>query len=206
MEDSQTKQIQDENRPTIEEMIRDAEVAPEPGTTERVIHRGDEGQPAPMTLAALKSAGWCYIYENTSGERSTANKNMLPQLLKIKNSDGSYRFNTVKPLNPPFPRPIGVLKCILHKDNPNRVHYTELGLPECPKSNLTSPYQVRRHMLKKHPDQWAVIEQERTDRERKEDREFQKAILGARSTESIGTPEAPLYISDKPKRKVKVKK
>ena len=205
MEDSQTKQIQEENRGTIEEMIRDAEVAPEPGTRAKVIHSGDEEQPAPMTLAQLTSAGWCYIYEELTGERSIANKNMLPQLLKIKEGDGSFRFTTVKPINPPFPIKRGTLKCILHKDDPNRRHYTELGLPECRKSNLTSPYQVRRHMLKKHPDQWAVIEQERKDKERKEDRDFQNVILG-RSKETIGTPEAPLYISDKPKRKVKVKK
>lgn len=201
MEDSQIKQ--DDNM-VIAEMIRNADVAPEPGTRAEVIHSGDEEVPVEMTLAQLTSAGWCYIYERLTGERSIANKNMLGQLLKVKEDDGSFRFTTVKPINPPFPIKRGTLKCILHKDDPNRMHYTELGMPECPKSNLTSPYQVRRHMLKKHPDQWRDIEQERTDRERKEDRDLQMAILGrAKPTEDIGTPEAPLYVSDKDKRKVK---
>ena len=191
-EDTLTK----ENEPLIEEMLRNAEMAPEPGEMDKVIHRGDEGQPAPMTLAELTSAGWVYIYETKTGERSKCNRNMLPQLLKVKNKDGTLRFTTVKPLSPPFPIRVGHLKCLLHSDNPNRVHYDELGLPACRKSNLTSPYMITQHMRKRHPVEWATIEQERTEREKKEDREFQHAVLSA-----VKPEKAPLYVSKKDKEK-----
>jgi predicted nucleic acid binding AN1-type Zn finger protein len=32
-------------------------------------------------------------------------------------------------------------------------------------------------MIKKHPEEWAAIEEERKERERKEDRELQRALL-----------------------------
>ena len=193
MEDTLTK----ENEPLIEEMLAKAEVAPEPGTMDRVIHRGDEGQPAPMTLAELTSAGWVYIYETRTGERSKANRNMLPQLLKVKNADKTLRFTTVKPLNPPFPIKYGQLKCMLHTDDSNRARYDELGLPTCRKSNLTSPYMITQHMRKRHPVEWQTIEKERIDKEKKEDREFQHALLNAAKPQE----KAPLYVSQKDREK-----
>lgn len=185
MEDSRTTV---DNEALIQEMLRDAKEAPEPGTMEKVIHRGNADQPAPMTLAELKSAGWAYIYETKDGQRSVANRNMLPQLLKIKNKDGTLRFTVRKP---PYEPKRGTHKCKLHKDNSDRAHYDELGLATCKKSNLTSPYMVTQHMKKRHPVEWATIEQERIEREKKEDRELQHAILRA------AKPEAPLYVSKK---------
>lgn len=160
----------------IEEMLRDAEKAPEPGTMDKVIHRGDEKQPAPMTLSELSSAGWVYIYDLADGQRSVANRNMLPQLLKVKNRDGTVRFTTRKPDYEPKR---GTLKCLLHEDDTNRQHYADMGFVACPKSNITSPYQVTQHMRKRHPVEWDGIEKERTDQERKEDRELQYAVLKA---------------------------
>ena len=191
IEDTQT------NEALIEEMLRDAENAPEPGTLEKVIHKGDEEQPAPMTLAKLESAGWVYIYETKDGQRSIANKGMLRQLLKLKNKDGTPRFTVNKP---PYEPKRGTLKCLLHGDNPDRAHYSELGLPVCPKSNITNPLQVKRHMQKRHPVEWATLEQERIERERqedkrerKEDRELQHAILKATKPE--------LYVSKRDRAK-----
>ena len=186
MEDT-TQTIQKGNETDIEEMLRDAKKAPEPGTLDTVIHRGDADQPAPMTLAQLSSAGWVYIYENTDGQRSTANRNMLSQLLKVKNRDGTPRFTTRKPDYEPKR---GTLKCLLHREDPNREHYAEIGFVTCPKSNITSPYQVTQHMRKRHPVEWATIEKERTDRERKEDREFQRNLMTTMKP-------APLYVSKK---------
>ena len=186
--------IKTENETLIEEMLRDAEKAPEPGTLDKVIHRGDEKQPAPMTLAELTSAGWVYIYETSDGQRSTANRNMLKELLKVKNKDGTSRFTTIKPSYEPKR---GTLKCLLHEDDPNRKHYSELGLATCRKSNLTSPYMVTQHMRKRHPVEWAAIEKERTDRERKEDRDFQHKLMDR----VAGEEKPPLYVSEKDKEK-----
>ena len=184
-----TKTIQKENEADIEEMLREAKEAPEPGTMDKVIHRGDANQPAPMTLAELSSAGWVYIYEISDGQRSIANRNMLPQLLKVK-VNGKLRFTTRKPDYEPKR---GTLKCLLHKDDSNRAHYNEIGFVTCPKSNITSPYQVARHMEKRHPVEWKTIEKERTDKEKAEDRQFQHAVLNA-------VKPAPLYVSKKDKK------
>ena len=163
----------DENKALLEEMLRNAERAPEPGSSEKVVFRGDAETP-PMIVDKITSAGYVYLYETDTGERSVANRNMLPALLKIKNPDGNNRFTTVKPDYSPKR---GTLKCLLHKDNPNRNHYNELGLPICPKSNITAPYMVEQHMKKRHPSAWATIEKERQDKERQEDRDLQRALL-----------------------------
>uniref|UniRef100_A0A6M3K1N7 Uncharacterized protein n=1 Tax=viral metagenome TaxID=1070528 RepID=A0A6M3K1N7_9ZZZZ len=185
------------NDTLIEEMIRDAEKAPEPGVMDKVLHRGNEGQPAPMTLSELTSAGWVYIYEVQTGERSKCNRNMLPQLLKVKNKDNTPRFTTAKPVNPPFPVKVGHFKCKLHSDDPDRARYDELALPTCRKSNLTSLFMVTQHMKKRHPQEWQTIDGERIDRERREDREIQQAVLGVvRAGE-----KPPLYVSKKDRDK-----
>ncbi len=192
-----TKEDTTDNDALIEEMLRDAAEAPEPGTTTKVIHRGDEKQPAPMTLAELSSAGWAYIYETSDGQRSVANRNMLKELLKVRNKDGTPRFTTRKPNYEPKR---GTLKCLLHEDDPNRAHYSDIGFTICRKSNLTSPYMVTQHMRKRHPVEWQTIEKERTDSEKAEDREAQHAMLRAIKGEKP-TEGAPLYVSKKDKKK-----
>lgn len=69
------------------------------------------------------------------------------------------------------------------------------------KSNLTSPYQVNRHMEKKHKDEWKAIEQERTERERQEDRELQRLLLASAVGGISKEEKPPLYISKKDKAK-----
>ena len=168
--------MQEDTQKNLEEMLRDAEVAPEPGESmkDKVIHKGDEDLPTPMVRSMLESAGWVYIYDTQTGERSTANRNMLRQLLRRKREDGSLVFTTIKP---PFEPKRGTYKCMLHPNDPNRGHYEELGFPVCMKSNLTSPFQVRRHMEKRHKMEWAGIEQERIDTERAEDRKLQHILI-----------------------------
>lgn len=168
----------EDNQALIEEMIRGAEGAEEPGeiVRQRVIHEGDEDLPVPMVATKLVSAGYVYIYDTETGECSLTNRNMLPAQLKKKRPDGSNVFTTLKPAIPPKR---GNLKCMLHPKGSNRKHYDELGLAVCPKDNLTSPFQVRRHMEKRHKMEWGAIEQERIDAEKKQDREFQEVLLKA---------------------------
>ena len=167
MEDSQEK--------LPEEMLRDAEITAEPGTIGKdpIVHKGDEEIPAPM-VAKLKSAGYVFIYDTKTGEQSLTNRNMLPTQLKKKRADGSLVFTTVKPKKTPKR---GTHKCLLHADDPNRSHYDELGLPVCKKDNLMSPFQVRRHMEKRHKMEWAAIQQEKQDIKEEEERKLRKALL-----------------------------
>lgn len=171
-----TTETQD-NETLILEMQARAQTAKEPGTlgTKDVVHKGDGDLPAPMVISQLQSAGYVYVYDTKTGERSLVNRNMLPSQLKKKHEDGSYAFTTVKPAIVPRR---GTLKCSLHPDDPNFKRYLELGFPTCKKANLTNPFQVKRHMQKRHPLEYQSLEDERLEKERQDDRELRTAILG----------------------------
>lgn len=192
-----------ENKVLIEKMVQEAEKVGEPGELQKgsVVHGGDGDVPSPMVMSELKSAGHTYIYNTRTGDRSVVNLNMLRRKLQLKRADSRPVYTTVKPEVTPT---LGEYKCRLHKDDPDRKHFDSLGLAVCPKATLNSPYQVRRHMMKKHKMEWDAIEQERTDKEKKEDREFQKTLMN-RVVEVKPEEKAPLYVSDKDKKKVKTK-
>jgi hypothetical protein len=188
---------------SIEEMALEADVVEEPGTMHKgdVISEADDELPS-MTAMELKSAGWVYIYDRVTRERSLCNRNMLPAVLKLKR-DGKQIFTTEK-LPPPWR---GNFKCFLHPDDPNRAVYDQMGLPVCKKSNMPSMYQVEQHMKFYHKAEWAAIEARRMAAEREQDRqeraadrELQRQLLERLvPAPQVGTPEAPLYVSDKPK-------
>ena len=180
-----------------EEQIRNAEEVAE----SQITLEGDKNADIEGQVAEVKSAGYVKMYDTKTGELSLCNRNVLRHHLEKKRSDGSFVFTTVKPK---FAPKRGKLKCMLHTDSPDRETYNLMGLPVCIKSNLTSPYQVIRHMQKRHKVEYATIkeeearlERERVRVERKQDREIQEAILKAAS----GSGEAPLYVSEKEKKK-----
>ena len=182
MEDTKTLE-QTENMALIEQMLRDVTKAEEPGvlTGDRVVHKGDDEVPAPM-VGTVESAGYGWMYDTKTGAASKCNLNMLPRKLKVKRADGSPVFTVYKPK---FEPKQGTMLCMLHKDAPNRKEYDGLGLPVCPKGTLLSDFHVKRHMQKRHKLEWAAIEDTRVEKERQEElaerreqREFQKRILG----------------------------
>lgn len=179
---------------TLAELIADAEKASEPGGWEgtTVIHEGDEDQPAPM-VGRVTSAGYTTVYDTKTGVSSKINNNNLLTILKKRRKNGSRVFGMKQTVIPKM----GIFKCLLHKDDPSRDHYDDIGLAVCPKDNLSSSYQVMRHMQKRHKDEWAAIDQERKDKEKKEDREFQRMLM------EKAVEKAPLYVSDKDKKKAK---
>ena len=185
---------------TVEDIIRNPTQGEEPGslTKGKPISQGDEVLPDGLTptVTELKSAGYTPVYDTKTGVRSLINNNMLPRTLRKQRADGSYIFTIRRPSIVPRR---GVYKCLLYPTDPNRKHYDELGLAVCPKDNLGSPYQVERHMKKRHKMEWEAIEKERIDAEKQEDRDFQRMLI-ERAT-PIGTKKAPLYISDKDKKK-----
>ena len=170
----------------VEEMMRDAEVAPESGV------KLDETEPlTDMSPTKMQSAGYVYIYDSVTGDRSICNRNMLAMHLKKKRPNGSLVFTTRKPLVSPKR---GMLKCALHPDSPNRQHYDELGLASCRKANLTSPYQVQRHMQKRHKMEWATIKEETDRKERERERTLRETLL---ETAVKNKEEPPLYVKGK---------
>lgn len=171
--------------------------------TEVVIEKNvQEG----ITQEALKmqSAGYSYIYDPITGDRSVVNNNMRAFNLKKKRPDGTPRFIGTKPKNPPHPTIPGTYRCRLHKDDPGRKQWDAMGFAVCPKDDLASPYQVIRHMEKRHKSEWATMQYDEAEKRRQEDRAFQGAMLeGLRGKPApeVAPTEAPLYVSDKDKKK-----
>lgn len=81
-------------------------------------------------------------------------------------------------------------RCRLHPKDPDRENWDTMGLPTCSKP-LANPYEVDRHMQKKHSTAWGAIERERLSRERLEDRKAQSAMM-----EAIGRSLTPTEALD----------
>jgi len=164
----------------IEEQIRDAEIALE---TPLEIDK-DEIKSAQslgvesMEVGEVLSAGQVYIYDTRTGDRSICNRNNLAHNLTKKRPDGSLVFTTVKPKVQPKR---GTHLCMLHKDYPGRHKYDELGLPYCPKDNLMNPFQVRRHMQKRHKVEYAAIMEEETREDKDRRRRLDEALIKSAS-------------------------
>ena len=160
---------------SIQEELRDAEVAEEPGNMKPGAVVGNSNGMT-MTAAELQSAGYVYVYDNRTGDRSVVNRNMLEQQLGKRRDDGTYAFTTTKP---EFERQYGGLKCLLHKEDPNRAEYDRMGLTYCTKDNLTASHDLRVHMQKRHRREWATIDGERIDEERIRERARQDNLAEA---------------------------
>jgi len=189
-----TDTLQD-NESLIAEQLRDAKLVELPSELKEnpVIHRGDEELDAPMTVRELTSAGYVYVWDSRTYERAPVLYYMLPSILRRRRIDGSFIWTTNDPKQLPKR---GTMKCLLHKDSPNRKEYDEMGLRVCEKSNIPNAQEVKMHMLKKHPREWDTIEDQRKERERQEDRAFQRTLY-----EAVGKEKAPLYVSAKDKKK-----
>ena len=179
------------NEPAIEEMMRDAEMADEPGDRKagKVI-----SATAHMTMSTseLQSAGYVYVYDTRTAERSIVNRNMLQQQLEKRREDGSFAFSTRQPEGIEPDR--GTLQCFLHEDNPNREKYDKMGLVRCEKSNFFTEMDRERHLRMRHPRAFATLESERTrgerDAERLERIALTETIKNMAQTESKGGKNA----------------
>ena len=159
------------------ELIEEAESAPEPGSFNRqqVINSPSDAFPIDVQISSLESAGYVYVYDNITGDRSVVNRNMLEAQLSKLRPDGTRFFTTAKPN---FEPKQGELKCLLHEDDPERWQYDEWGFAVCNKSNLTSEFQVNRHVQIRHRMEWQTIYEERERKDKEEDRNFQRQLLG----------------------------
>jgi len=164
------------DEPSVHEMLRDAEQAEEPGNMKPGTPIGSANG-IQMTATELRSAGYVYVYNTRTGDRSTVNRNMLEQQLQKTHEDGTYAFTTRKPegLEPSK----GKIKCMLHADDPNREKYNSMGLPVCRKANIVASHDLRIHMEKRHRREWATIDGERKEKERVKDLERENQLADA---------------------------
>uniref|UniRef100_A0A6M3IIQ9 C2H2-type domain-containing protein n=1 Tax=viral metagenome TaxID=1070528 RepID=A0A6M3IIQ9_9ZZZZ len=179
MEDTQKQQADPEREAMIAEMLREAESTkielPSELTKNPVLNRDAKDEP-PTVVSTVSSAGYVMVWDSRTYVQAPVLYYMLPQVLRKKRADGSYRWTT----NNPGKRPQrGTYKCLLHKEDPNRDHYASLGFRECPKENITSPYQVTQHMKSRHKREWESIEDARLKAERAEDRDIQRMLAEA---------------------------
>lgn len=177
-----------------------AEKAPDPNATtsgvNAIVHSGDENSEIPiqMRVAALRSAGYTYVYHRLTGERSLVNRNMLPaQLRKPLPPDegkraGEPAFSITRP---PVPPRRGTIKCLLHAESERRAEFDAMGLPSCRKATITSEFQLQSHMKSKHPSSWKAIEEKRERQEKDEDRALQRAFIQAATSQGTATVRAP---------------
>jgi len=174
-----------DNRP-VAELIAEAEAAPEPGNFDRrrVIHSMSDEFPIDVTVASLESSGYVYIYDTETAERSITSQDRLTQKLQQLRPNKARYFTTVKP---DFVPHRGTLKCLLHPDDPNRRLYASWGFAECTKANLTTEFQVTRHVQVRHRMEWQTIEAERERAEREEERNFQRQLLASFSGQAPQT-------------------
>ena len=180
----------------LEDMLRNAEKAKEPGEIVRVIQEGNESKDEPAIVAMpVTSAGYTVVYDRRTGIPSIINNNNLPYQLKKKRDNGTYVYGLKQLVTPEK----GKHLCMLHKDAENRTHYDVLGFAICPKEGLASPYQVRRHMARTQKDEWRAIEDMMVELEKKEDRDFQRVLM--EKVTGVTVEKAPLYVSDKDKKK-----
>ena len=180
----------------IEELMEQVEEAQEPGDLlrDQVLHQETEEVPLKVEIASIDSAGYVYIYNTQTGDRSVTNRNMLQDQLKKTFEDGSRVFTTIKPDIEP---PVGTYKCLLHPSQPERAHYDSLGLAVCYKANLTSEYQVQRHMGR-HRMEWATISEERERAEREEERAFQRRLMELMAQNANPATNRPTSRSTRP--------
>ena len=155
------------NEPAIEEMMRDAEIAEEPGELKPGVAIG-QSDGMTMTTSELQSAGYVYVYNTKTGNRSVINRNMLQGQLEKRHEDDSFAFSTRKPEG--VITPVGTLNCFLHASNPSREKYNRMGLVTCTKEGFFNEMDRERHLRFRHPRAYATLESERTRADREAER------------------------------------
>ena len=171
----------------LEEMLREINPAQQNPSTLKlrdVIRGGIEDIPAPMIVQAINEAGYTLMYHTKDGDRRLVHKNMVKGMLQKKNDDGSYAFSAkaglAKAMKP-------TLKCLLHISDENRAQFETLGLPICDREGIPNPYQQRMHMIRKHKQEWAIMELQREEREKQEQKDWQQNLLGRAVTSGTST-------------------
>lgn len=122
-----------------------------------VINRSNNADaPFPMVVGSIEQPGLIAMYDTRTRELSWSDENNIRANLRKTHEDGSPVFTLNKPSEPPFR---GDIKCRLHREDPERAKWDELGFPSCRKATLASQYQADRHLLRKHPSEAMAIKE-----------------------------------------------
>lgn len=159
-------------------LLADAEAGVEPAgeiQQGQVINKPSAGDDLPMAVSELRSAGYTYVYDIRNGDRSLVNNNMLARQLEKKDPETGARVFTTRD---PGYRPVaGTSVCWLHESHEYRKYADEFGLPKCRKHNIPSTFQAREHTRKRHPQEYAAINDAVRRDQEAEDRRVQRQLL-----------------------------
>jgi len=146
--------------------VSDEEIVPAPKPDEATVTATVGGEPVKYAV----------VYDTKTGVPSNVFRGFhdqnLSQVLQKKRPDGTPVFSTrqtVKPVQ-------GTYKCFLHQDDPSRELYDRMGFAVCPKDNLASEYQARRHAQKRHKSEWEAVESMRQDKEKEDTKLTDQAL------------------------------
>lgn len=172
-----TKALKSESFSTEEELIAmHTAAAPKVGEQLNDGAKGDDAWPLRVDLDTLEHNGYIVVYHRKTREPSVIMVDALAKQLKKEDPPGSGQlaFQLERPSIPPYR---GTIKCFLHADDPDRDKYDQFGFVTCNKHNLPSEYQRVMHMTRKHKEEWKAIQNEKSERERAERREFESLLL-----------------------------
>lgn len=148
--------------------------APEPDPGDKVVHTGDDNVPA-IARTKTTSAGYVNLRRNSDGKIVPVNRNQLADRMREKLQDGKQAW--LVPNEPWAGKRLGGnTLCLLHDDHSGRDHMDELMLGTCQKRNILNGAALRRHMRRKHSDDWDLIQRDQEEQRQAARDESQRAV------------------------------
>ena len=135
----------------------------------------------PEVQALLKYIQCIVLYRTDNGKPVLTTRAMVKtQLGKTFRTDdgvdtGRPVFTSTRPAVPY--RDGGALLCPLHPIGTDRTYYASFGLPKCSMAHLRSLKDLDLHMRHKHPTAFRIIEREREQKEKNEEREWRRTVM-----------------------------
>lgn len=147
-----------------------------------------DGSDLGTKVAGVDTGMWFTVYNTRTGRKHRINAVHRPFLDPTSKQAWKWPDGTMMFLSRPvkMPPPIEGYKCLLHTEHPDRASVDKWGLVgrRCSetskgKEHIPSELELRRHMERKHKDEWAVIQEARAREERELDRNLQREFLAA---------------------------
>ena len=122
------------------------------------------------------------LYHTVTGEAVTFSNYQVKAVLTKRHNDRNYPELRGKPVFTRTPVKTyipGNMKCLLHRDQPERAEYDRRGYPVCGTGHIFTEFELQRHMEKRHPSTWRAVQFDKRQQEEAESRAFQREQLNA---------------------------
>ena len=131
-------------------------------------------EPFTQTKAREQRSGRVTLYDTITGVPSHVLEYLVNGTLRKKRADGTRVFTLMAPKEPPK---VGTIKCLLHPNAPDRARFAAMGWEACPRTQIPNQFQLEQHMQSKHRREWAALKREEEQRDKDEQRNYQRGIL-----------------------------